>query len=202
MNEKKRIRYPIIVEGRYDRQRILDIFDADCISTDGFGIFNSKQTNATIRALASKGKLIVLTDSDSAGALIRKRISQSVGNDNLINLYTPQVKGKERRKKEPSKQGFLGVEGMSKDVIQELLSPFVCGEGEVQYERVTKLDFYLDGFSGGKNSSEMRDKLASVFSLPSGMSANALLTALCYVASREEYKAAALSVRQADEQNK
>ena len=195
MNEKKRIRYPIIVEGRYDRQRILDIFDADCISTDGFGIFNSKQTNATIRALASKGKLIVLTDSDSAGALIRKRISQSVGNDNLINLYTPQVKGKERRKKEPSKQGFLGVEGMSKEVIEELLSPFACGEEEVPRERVTKLDLYLDGFSGGKNSSEMRDKLAAVFSLPSGMSANALLTALYYVASREEYKEAVRELR-------
>lgn len=190
MNEKKRIIYPIIVEGRYDRQRILDIFDADCISTDGFGIFNSKETNATIRALAEKTKLIVLTDSDSAGALIRKRISQSVKSDRLINLYTPQIKGKERRKKEPSKQGFLGVEGMSDELIYECLSPFACGEDAPKKEEITKLDLYLDGLSGQKNSSELRDRLAREFSLPSKMTANALLTALCYIASRNEYKAA------------
>ena len=98
MDKKPRIKYPVIVEGKYDRQRIIDLFDVDCISTDGFGIFNSDETLATIKALAKKSQIIVLTDSDGAGSLIRKRISQSVAADRIINLYTPQIKGKEERK--------------------------------------------------------------------------------------------------------
>jgi len=195
MNKKPRIKYPIVVEGRYDRQRILDIFDADCISTDGFGIFNSKETSATIKALSQKTPLIILTDSDSAGALIRKRISQSIGKERMINVYTPQIEGKEKRKKAPSKQGYLGVEGMTADVISSLLSRFVSdGDGE-EKERVTKLDLYLDGFSGGKNSQAMRDALCAQFSLPLGMTANALLAALGYIADAEEYRRAVENIK-------
>ena len=197
MSNKPRIKYPIVVEGRYDRQRIIDIFDADCISTDGFGIFNSRETNAMLSALSKKSMIIILTDSDSAGSLIRKRISQSIGRDRMINLYTPQIEGKERRKKSPSKQGYLGVEGMSADVIRSLLEPFIdgsedaCASGEGRRkERVTKLDLYLDGLSGGKDSGYMRDLLAREFSLPKGMTANALLAALGYISDREEYRTA------------
>ena len=178
MSEKPRIKYPVIVEGKYDRQRIIDIFDADCISTDGFGIFSSEETAATVKALAKRSPLIVLTDSDGAGALIRKRISQSIGNDRMINLYTPQIKGKARRKSAPSKQGFLGVEGMSADIIRDLLMPFTCDGVPEKGDGITKLDLYLDGLTGGKDSRLMRDEVAKEFSLPKGMSANALLTAL------------------------
>ena len=190
MDKKPRIKYPVIVEGKYDRQRIIDLFDVDCISTDGFGIFNSDETLATIKALAQKSQVIVLTDSDGAGSLIRKRISQSVAADRIINLYTPQIKGKEKRKSAPSKQGFLGVEGMSADVIRGLLTRF-CEDGEpIREEGITKLDLYLDGLSGGQNSQMARDALASEFALPKGMSANALLTALRYISTKEEYRAA------------
>lgn len=201
MSDKPRIKYPIVVEGRYDRQRILDLFDADCISTDGFGIFNSKETNATLRALAERTPLIILTDSDNAGALIRKRISQSIGKDKMINVYTPQIEGKERRKRTPSKQGLLGVEGMQADVIKNLLAPFTYGKKDAECEvreRVSKLDLYLDGFSGGKNSQSMRDSLAEHFSLPKGMTANALLTALYYVTDKEGYREAAEAVKTSD----
>lgn len=187
MIEKPRIKYPIVVEGRYDRQRILDIFEADCISTDGFGIFNSKETNATIKALAKRSKLIVLTDSDHAGSMIRNRISQSIGKDSMIDLYTPQIKGKEKRKKTPSKQGYLGVEGMTADVIRDLLTPFVCGSEDILHDRVTKMDLYSDGFFGRENSTERRDALAEKFSLPKGMNAKALTTALYYVTDKDGY---------------
>ena len=190
MDKKPRIKYPVIVEGKYDRQRIIDLFDVDCISTDGFGIFNSDETLATIKALAKKSQIIVLTDSDGAGSLIRKRISQSVAADRIINLYTPQIKGKEKRKSAPSKQGFLGVEGMSTDVIRGLLTRF-CEDGEpIREEGITKLDLYLDGLSGGRNSQMARDALASELALPKGMSANALLTALRYISTKAEYRAA------------
>ena len=190
MDKKPRIKYPVIVEGKYDRQRIIDLFDVDCISTDGFGIFNSDETLATIKALAKKSQIIVLTDSDGAGSLIRKRISQSVAADRIINLYTPQIKGKEKRKSAPSKQGFLGVEGMSADVIRGLLTRF-CEDGEpIREEGITKLDLYLDGLSGGRNSQMARDALASELALPKGMSANALLTALRYISTKAEYRAA------------
>ena len=190
MDKKPRIKYPVIVEGKYDRQRIIDLFDVDCISTDGFGIFNSDETLATIKALAKKSQIIVLTDSDGAGSLIRKRISQSVAADRIINLYTPQIKGKEKRKSAPSKQGFLGVEGMSTDVIRGLLTRF-CEDGEpIREEGITKLDLYLDGLSGGQNSQMARDALASELALPKGMSANALLTALRYISTKAEYRAA------------
>lgn len=199
MNEKPKIKYPIVVEGRYDRQRILDIFDADCISTDGFGIFNSKETNATIKALAKRSKLIVLTDSDNAGSMIRRRISQSIGPDSMIDLYTPQIKGKEKRKKAPSKQGYLGVEGMTADVIRDLLTPFVCGSEDIKHDRVTKMHLYEDGFFGRDSSSERRDALAEKFSLPKGMNAKALLTALYYVTDKEGYDRAVLEL---DEKNR
>ena len=199
MSEKPRIKYPVIVEGKYDRQRIIDIFDADCISTDGFGIFSSEETAATVKALAKKSPLIILTDSDGAGALIRKRISQSIGNDRMINLYTPQIKGKERRKSAPSKQGFLGVEGMSADIIRDLLMPFTCDGVPEKGDGITKLDLYLDGLTGGKDSRLMRDEVAKEFSLPKGMSANALLTALRYIASKEEYRAAIERINKREE---
>ncbi len=189
MTSKPRVKYPVIVEGKYDRERVLSVVSADCIATDGFGVFNNRELTATLRALSKSGPLIVLTDSDKAGSLIRKRISQATESGTLINLYTPQIEGVERRKKAPSKDGFLGVEGIDKDIILELLLPFT--EKNVKPKNnLTKTALYLDGLTGGKNSSERRDKLAACFSLPKGMSAKALLTALSYIATDEEYREA------------
>lgn len=187
---KPHIKYPIIVEGRYDRQRILDVADATCLSTDGFGIFNNKELSATLATLSKNTPVILLTDSDSAGALIRKRIMQQIPKERIINVYTPQIEGKEKRKKQPSKEGYLGVEGMSADVIRALLSRFFEDAPPEPKNTLTKLRFYEDGLSGGENSSERRDALAKHFSLPAGMSANALLAALSYIATDEEYEEA------------
>ena len=121
--EKIRIPYPIIVEGRYDKIKLSSLFDAQIITTDGFGVFNRGEKMAVIRALAKKSRLIVLTDSDGAGTLIRSHITSSLPRDRLIHLYIPKIEGKERRKDAPSAEGTLGVEGMEASLLRELLSP-------------------------------------------------------------------------------
>ena len=191
MKEKLKIPYPILVEGKYDRIRLLDVVDASTqiIKTDGFGIFNKNETAALIRALAQKSRLIVLTDSDGAGKLIRSRICNLVPRDRLIQLYIPQIKGKERRKAEPSKEGTLGVEGMTSDLLYDLLLPYADGSGVAKAEEnpLSKVDFYIDGLSGGPNATEQRDALAQKLALPRGMTANALLAAVKFLCTYEEY---------------
>ena len=194
-NVKPRIKYPIVGEGKYDRKKVLSAVDADCLSTDGFGIFNNSELCATLRALARSGPIIVLTDSDSAGALIRKRISQAVKADSIINLYTPQIKGKEKRKKTPSKEGFLGVEGVAVKTIREILLPF-ASDVTTKRNSITKTTMYLDGLTGCQNSSDMRDRVAEYFSLPKGMTPNALLCALSYIATDEEYEESVKKAKQ------
>lgn len=194
-NAKPRIKYPVVVEGKYDRQKVLSAVDADCLSTDGFGIFNNSELCATLRVLSSSGPIIVLTDSDSAGALIRKRISQAVRTDSIINLYTPQIKGKEKRKKTPSKEGFLGVEGVDVKTIREILLPF-ASDSPMKRNSITKVTMYLDGLTGCENSSDMRDRVAEYFSLPKGMTPNALLCALSYIATDDEYRAAVIKAKE------
>jgi ribonuclease M5 len=191
MEEKLKIPYPILVEGKYDRVRLLDVVDssAQIIKTDGFGIFNHSETAALIRALAQKSRLIVLTDSDGAGKLIRSRICNLVPRDRLIQLYIPQIKGKERRKAAPSKEGTLGVEGMTADLLYDLLLPYADGSGIAKAEEnpLTKVDFYIDGLSGGENATVRRDQLAQQLGLPRGMTANALLAAVRLLCTYEEY---------------
>ena len=119
-----KIKYPVIVEGKYDKIKITSLFEATVITTDGFGIFNKKEKLSLIRSLAQKGKIILLTDSDGGGHLIRSYIKTAVSPDKIINLYTPKIEGKEKRKTEASKEGILGVEGTDKDILYSLLSPF------------------------------------------------------------------------------
>ena len=191
MKNKLKISYPILVEGKYDRIRLLDIVDpsVQIIKTDGFGIFNKNETAALIRALAQKSRIIVLTDSDGAGKLIRSRICNLVPRDKLIQLYIPQIKGKEKRKSEPSKEGTLGVEGMAADLLYDLLSPYADGSGERREAEnpLSKVDFYVDGLSGGANATQRRDELAEKLGLPRGMTANALLAAVRFLCTYEEY---------------
>ena len=192
MTEKLKIPYPIIVEGKYDRQRLLDVVDAQIITTDGFGIFNKKEKLALIRRLSRRSKIIVLSDSDGAGKLIRAHISSAIPTDRLIQLYVPRIEGKERRKAEPSKEGVLGVEGMKRELLYKLLSPFTDDQvvRAAEENLLSKTDFYVDGLSGGENSAEKRDKLALAFDLPTGMTANALLSALRMLVSYDEYRQA------------
>lgn len=185
--KKLRVIYPVIVEGKYDKIRLSSVFEAHIVTTDGFGVFNKKEKMALIRALAQKSKIIVLTDSDGAGKLIRSHISGAIPKDRLIQLYIPRVEGKERRKDAPSAEGTLGVEGMKNDVLYNILLPYT-EEGEpIAENRLTKTDLYVDGLTGGENSRERRDALAVSLGLPPGMTPNALLEALKLICPYEKY---------------
>ncbi len=189
--EKLKIPYTIIVEGKYDRLRLLNICDARIITTDGFGIFKKNEKLALIRKLAEKMPIIVLTDSDGAGKVIRSHLSSAIAADRIIQIYTPQIKGKERRKSESSAEGFLGVEGIENDTLRGILAPY---EDESAYlsaleNPISKADFYEDGLMGRDDSSRRRDALARQLGLPRGMTSNALLSALKLICSYEEYKA-------------
>ncbi len=177
--EKLKIALPIIVEGKYDKIKIDSIAEATVIQTDGFGVFKNHERLALIKRLAEKSKIIVLTDSDGAGKLIRSHIVGAIPKDRIIPLYIPQVAGKERRKTAPSKEGYLGVEGTDADILRRLLEPFATdGECAARGQEITKLDMFEVGLSGGAESAAKRDALAKQFGLPEGMTANALLSAL------------------------
>ena len=188
-SEKLKIPYPVIVEGKYDRLRLISVIDAHIITTDGFGIFNKKEKTALLRALAKTGQVIVLTDSDGAGKLIRSHISGCLPADKIINLYTPEIFGKEKRKAEPSAEGKLGVEGMERELLYKLFLPYTDENAGARglENPLSKTDFYEDGLSGGKDSSERRDALAVKLGLPKGMTANALLAAVKMICTYEEY---------------
>lgn len=189
--QKLKIACPVIVEGKYDKIKLSSIIEAQIITTDGFGVFRHTEKAALLRRLAEAGPLIVLTDSDGAGKVIRARISQLIPPERLIQLYTPRLPGKERRKSTPSAEGVLGVEGMEAELLRQLFLPYA---GDVLPERaknpLSKTDFYIDGLSGGEGSAARRDKLAQSFGLPPGMTANALLAALSLLCSYDEYLAA------------
>lgn len=189
INEKLKIPYPVIVEGKYDRLRLISVIDAHIITTDGFGIFNKKEKTALLRALAKAGQVIVLTDSDGAGKLIRSHISGCLPADKIINLYTPEIFGKEKRKAEPSAEGKLGVEGMERELLYKLFLPYTDENAGARglENPLSKTDFYEDGLSGGKDSSDRRDALAVKLGLPRGMTANALLAAVKMICTYEEY---------------
>ena len=187
--EKLKIDLPIIVEGKYDKIKIKSIADACVIQTDGFGVFKNNERLALIRQLAKKSKIIVLTDSDGAGKVIRSHITSAIPKDRLIQLYTPQVKGKERRKETASAEGFLGVEGTEAETLRKLLEPFSVGISceEFTREEISKADLYELGLTGGSDSAEKRDDLAVSLGLPRGMTPNAFLAALNVIITKEEF---------------
>lgn len=186
--EKLKIDLPIIVEGKYDKIKITSIADACVIQTDGFGVFKNTERLSLIRQLAKKSKIIVLTDSDGAGKMIRSHITSAIPKDRLIQLYTPQVKGKEKRKTAPSAEGFLGVEGTEIELLRKLLEPFASGisSEEAVREEITKLDLFELGLTGGNDSAERRDELALSLGLPKGMTPNALLAALNVLVTKDK----------------
>ena len=186
--DKLKISLPIIVEGRYDKATLSGFVSADIITTEGFAIFNNKEKQTLIRRIAERG-IILLCDSDGGGRQIRSFLSGIIPREKLHHLHIPQIDGKEKRKRKPSRSGKLGVEGMDKEILVRLLSPF-----EDKYflqkvgEMTTKLDFYEDGLSGGENSSARRARLAELMELPRDISAKALLEAVNLLYTREKYK--------------
>ena len=194
---------PVVVEGKYDKMKLTEVIDGHIITTDGFGIFNKKEKLSLIKRLAEKG-VVLLCDSDGAGGVIRRHIMSAVPKDKIYNLYIPQIEGKERRKKEASKEGTLGVEGMNSELLYKMFSDLCAklgidaGNGDIgeisEKKTVTKADFYEDGLTGHDNSAVARNKLAAYFSLPSGMTPSALLGAVNILVDYEGYKAAVSEV--------
>ena len=180
---------PIIVEGKYDKIKLSRVVNAHIVTTDGFGIFSQAQKTALIRRLAEENGVIVLTDSDGAGLVIRNYLRNILSPDKIIHLYTPRIKGKEKRKNTPSKEGFLGVEGMETEWLEKALAPFADGGAKPRMQ-LTKADLYALGLSGGPNSEIRRRELSRLLQLPDNLSANALLEAICLLVTPEEFERA------------
>ena len=182
------IKYPIIVEGKYDKIKLSSLFSAKIITTDGFGIFNNKEKLSLIRQIAKKDKIILLTDSDGGGHLIRSHIKTAIPSDKLINLYIPRIEGKEKRKITPSKEGVLGVEGIDADKLREMLLPYSDEGTEKEPGEITKADFYALGLSGRDDSKSLREKVLKKLNFPLNMSANAMLQAVQILFTKEEFE--------------
>ncbi len=189
MSEKIKIDIPIVVEGKYDKIKVSSVVDGQIIVTDGFGVFASEEKAALVRRLAEPRGIIILTDSDGAGLVIRNYFNKILPKNKLYHLYIPQIEGKERRKKSPSKEGMLGVEGMEINLLRELFEPFASEGGIRTPDReITKNDFYRDGLSGGEASAAKRIRLCKYLSLPGNMSANALLAAINLLGEAQKYE--------------
>ena len=192
MNERLKVPYPVIVEGKYDKIKLASLIEAVIVPTDGFGVFSSAEKLALIRRLAGGGKIIVLTDPDGAGAVIRGHIRSALPAGSVIDLYVPRVEGRERRKRAPSKSGSLGVEGIDAQYLRVLFEPFsVDGAAVRQTGGITKADFYEYSLTGCEGAAERRDLFAQSLRLPPGMTPNALLAAVNAVCTREEFEKAA-----------
>ena len=187
--EKLKLRYPLVVEGKYDKITLSNVVSSPIVCTGGYSVFNSGELGALLRRLANETKLLILVDSDGAGKLIRAHITSAVPKDRLIQLYIPKIEGKERRKEQPSAEGTLGVEGMENQLLYELLLPY---EDERAIARaaenpLSKTDLYIDGLTGGAESAKKRDALAERLGLPAKMTPNAFLAALRVLCDYEEY---------------
>lgn len=187
------VREVIVVEGRYDKNALSQVVDAVIIETGGFGVFNDKEKQKLLRTLAQARGLIVLTDSDGAGFVIRNHIKAWVDPKLVKHAYIPDIYGKERRKKAPSKEGKLGVEGMRPQILLDaLIRAGATMDGEenaLKEARISKADLYKAGLSGGPDSSRRRAELIKRLDLPEKLTADALLDVLNAVMSREEFHA-------------
>ena len=190
------IQEAIVVEGRYDKNTLSQVVDAMIVETSGFGIFKDKEQLAFLRKLAEERGLIVLTDSDGAGFVIRNFLKGSIPQDRVKQAYIPDRYGKERRKRQPGKEGKLGVEGMRPEVLVEALrkagATFLekSGEDRPAGRRVTKADLMMDGLAGGPGAAEKRKALLNALDLPEHLTANALLDVLDRMYGYDAYRAA------------
>lgn len=190
----RRLREVIVVEGRYDKNTLSQTVDAVILETAGFGIFNDRQKQKLLRRMAQERGLIVLTDSDGAGFVIRNFIRSCVDPTLVRHAYIPDVPGKERRKRSPSREGKLGVEGMRPQVLLAALeragAHFEDAPGpEESSGRISKADLYAMGLSGRPGSAQARRKLLAQLELPERLTADALLDVLNAIMSREEFLA-------------
>ena len=190
------IKEAIIVEGRYDVNKIKQLVDTVVIETNGFGIFNNKEKLALIRRIAAERGILILTDSDGAGFVIRNYLRGAIPKEQVRHAYIPQIAGKERRKTKGSKEGTLGVEGVSDDIILQALqhAGVTCISPDDSKPIITKADFYEWGLAGVPGSNEKRKRLLRAMDLPQHMTANALLEFINAVADYDAVKQIILSL--------
>ncbi|MBO6229219.1 MAG: DUF4093 domain-containing protein [Ruminiclostridium sp.] len=190
-DEKIKLDMPVIVEGRYDKIKLQSVVDAVIITTDGFGIYKNRKKRDMIRRYAEKTGIIILTDSDGAGFQIRNSLKSCIGSGRAVNIYIPDVFGKERRKAKPSKEGKLGVEGIDVRTLRKAFEDAgVMSSSAPRPAWIDKQRLFDDGLSGGDNSAELRRALCAKLGLPERMTAKALVEALNSLYSEEEYTAA------------
>ncbi len=186
-----KIREAVIVEGKYDKMRLCALFDTAVIETGGFRVFNDAEKRAVIRQLALGRGIVILTDSDGAGFQIRGFLKGAVPEGCVKQAYIPEIEGKERRKAAPSKQGLLGVEGMTDEVIVNAVlrsGVHVVGESEAPESELTKSDLYELGLTGRKNSAALRSALLKKLGFPRYMTTNALLSAVRLMYTKDELR--------------
>lgn len=185
------VREVIVVEGRYDKNALSQVVDAVIIETSGFGIFNDAEKRKLLQTMAEARGLIVLTDSDGAGFVIRNYIKGCVDPKLVKHAYIPDIYGKERRKSAPSREGKLGVEGMKPQVLLDALiragATFDDEENKKTAPRISKADMYARGLSGREGSAEKRARLIKQLGLPERLTADGLLDVLNATMSREEF---------------
>ena len=198
---KQAIREVIVVEGRYDKNALSQVVDATIVTLGGFAVFNDREKLAFLRRLAEERGLIVLTDSDGAGFVIRNYLKGALPRNQVKQAYIPDIHGKERRKRAPGKEGKLGVEGMKPAVLLEALrragATFEDEEavGERRQDPITKADLYALGLTGGQDSAAKRRALLKALDLPEHLTPNSMLEALHLLYSREAFLARAEEAR-------
>lgn len=184
-----KIKEAIVVEGRYDKNTLSQIVDAPILETSGFGIFKNREQMSFLRQVAERRGLIVFTDSDGAGFVIRNHIKSAIPSKYLKHAYIPDVYGKEKRKAAPGKEGKLGVEGLPPEILLDALrraGATIEGEDSPGNKGITKQDLMARGLSGGANAGAKRQLLLKKLGLPERMSANAMLQALNLLCTPEE----------------
>ena len=201
-----KIKEAIVVEGRYDTNTLSQLVDTMIIETKGFGIFKDNERLSLLRRLARERGLVVLTDSDGAGFVIRNFLKGAIPPQQVKHAYIPDLFGKERRKRQPGKEGKLGVEGMRPQVLEEALRragvTFLDQEPGEQTPRrlITKADLFSAGLSGGPDSASRRQMLLRRLDLPEHMTANAMLEALNVFCTYEEFQTAVSNLETAEKQ--
>lgn len=188
--EKLRLTQAVIVEGKYDKIKLEALVDSVILTTNGFRIFKDKEMQRLIRSLAKTCGIVVLTDSDAAGFQIRALLSGIVWEGEIINVYIPDILGKERRKRKPSAEGKLGVEGMEPEVLREAFdrAGISVNGRKAPKDPITRLDLYDDGLCGGENSAQLRRSLYEKLGLPARLSTGSAIPLLNQILTRREYK--------------
>lgn len=179
------IKEAIIVEGKYDKMRLEKVCSSPIFTTEGFRIFKDKQRREFLRNLAKTRGILILTDSDRAGFMIRNHIKGFVDEGSVRQAYIPEIFGKERRKSSPSREGKLGVEGIDEETLVNILEKY--SSPDIARDKITKADLYDCGLYGGAHSAAARSALCNQLSVPVGISVNALVDALNALITKEEF---------------